>query len=341
MSNNPKISVVLPVYNGARYLREAIESILNQTFSDFEFIIIDDGSTDDTPKIFDAYNDVRIIRVGNERHVGLVASLNYGLEIARGEFIARMDSDDVSYPERFERQIRFLEENSSVGVLGTNVAITGSRGKRMSVLKEPPTHELIHWKMLFSTAVIHPAVMMRREIVVREGGYNPAFIGIEDTELWTRLIIKTKFANLQEILLDYRLHSKSISSTRNEKQHRQGIMLRQRLCENIMKRRAPEIVAEWFSNPNIVLAPEQVHQATVILAELYAAFRERYIFNEAVHQALQDDFDRKISIADAAGRDILRKHFMRFLRKLLPNALRHRIRTSRIGRCFGKRVDRL
>jgi len=117
--DRPKISVIMSVYNGEKYLREAIESILNQTFRDFEFIIINDGSTDKTSEILSSYNDPRIVIINNKRNIGLTKSLNKGLKMVKGEYIARQDADDVSLPERLERMVNFLDMNRDVGLLGS------------------------------------------------------------------------------------------------------------------------------------------------------------------------------------------------------------------------------
>lgn len=208
----PKVSVILPVYNGEKYVREAVESVLDQTFPDFELIIIDDGSTDATSEILDRFSDSRIARLRNEKNFGLVGSLNKGLGESRGEFIARMDADDVSLPERFEKQVAYLVAHPEIGVLGTAILQTDNRGQGIAAVVLPETHEAILREMLSGLAVAHPTVMARRQVVLAAGGYNPNFGDAEDTELWSRLIFRTRFANLSQVLHRHRLHNQSVTS---------------------------------------------------------------------------------------------------------------------------------
>jgi glycosyltransferase involved in cell wall biosynthesis len=144
----PRISVVMSVYNGEKYLRQAIESILQQTYTDFEFIIIDDGSTDSSREIIQSYDDKRIRLVINEQNIGLTKSLNKGIRLAKGEFIARMDADDISLPQRFEKQVAYLDSHPEVGVLGTYANIIDHRGKIINNIIFPTEHETILWTML-------------------------------------------------------------------------------------------------------------------------------------------------------------------------------------------------
>src|SRR6056297_178877 len=174
--NKPKVSVLLSVYNGEKYLEKAISSILNQTFSDFEFIIIDDGSSDRSPEIIKSFNDNRIRYFKNEKNIGLVKSLNKGLEKMKGEYIARMDADDICKPTRFEKQVNFLNKNHEVGVLGTAMEIVDHKGSHISNQHFPKDHIIIFWKLFFETAVFHPTIMMRTNIVKKAGGYDPDFI---------------------------------------------------------------------------------------------------------------------------------------------------------------------
>lgn len=207
---NPKISVVMPVYNGERYLKEAMESVLNQTFKDFEFIIINDGSTDSTEKIIQGFSDPRIVYLDNGGNLGLSRSFNRGIQVARGEYIARMDADDISLPDRFEKQIKFLEANPQIGVLGSNIKIIGTN----KIFKRPENHKAIKWQSLLSTPVVHPTVMARANIL-KNNPYDDKLHNSEDYELWSRLIFEKDagFANLQEPLLLYRVFPKSFTQS--------------------------------------------------------------------------------------------------------------------------------
>lgn len=230
--SNPRISVILPAYNATQYIEQAIESILNQTFADFELIILNDGSTDNTPEIIKRYADAdkRIVFVDNKVNQGLIAVLNQGLDMARGEFIARMDSDDISLPQRFEKQVAYLEAHPDVGVLGT--LIHGFGKFNMPGIQIPVVTAL---DLLKDSYVAHPSVMIRKSILDKYNlRYNPDYKHCEDLELWSRMIFLTKIHNIMEVLLMYRITGNNISTQNWEyqqnlsKQIRNG--LRRRLA---------------------------------------------------------------------------------------------------------------
>lgn len=234
---NPRISTILSVYNGEKYLKEALKSILDQTFKDFELIVINDGSTDQTGAVIDSFTDSRIIKIKNDRNLGLVASLNKGLEVARGEFIARMDADDISMPERFTKQVEFLEKNREVGVLGTFMRQVDVKGGFISLFQPPVAHREILIKMLTGTAIAHATVMIRKEIIDKAGGYDENFPHVEDTELWSRLIFKTKFANLPEALYVRRIHRNSVMSAHAKLQLEKSGEIRKELLEKVISKK--------------------------------------------------------------------------------------------------------
>jgi len=202
--NNPQVSVLMPVYNGEKYLREAIDSILNQTFTNFEFIIINDASADNSRAIIENCNDERIRLLNNDQNQGLPYCLNRGLDAARGEYIARMDADDISLPERLEKQIAFMEEHNEIGLCGTWIKYFGEKDL---VLAFPSDDATIRCKLLFENNIAHPSVVVRRSLLVDNNlFYNPAFKFAEDYDLWSRCGRHFHLANLGEILLLYRLH---------------------------------------------------------------------------------------------------------------------------------------
>ena len=228
----PKISVVMPVYNSERYLREAIDSILAQTFSDFEFIIIDDGSQDSSPDIVRSYTDKRIRFYQNEHNMGVAATLNRGLDLASGEYIARMDSDDISLPERFEKQIVYLETYPDIAVCGTNVRFFGAK-RGIHICSDTP--EQMRVDLLFNSCLAHPSVMMRGNLF-REYGlrYEEQFNGIEDYAMWVSISQKFKLGCVQDILLEYRIHPKQITQQRPTEKHiRNTRLLKQRILSEL------------------------------------------------------------------------------------------------------------
>lgn len=208
--STPRISVLMTAYNAEKYIAQAIESILNQTYTDYEFIIINDGSTDDTPNIIQKYadQDSRIIFVDNKQNQGLIAVLNQGLDMAHGEFIARMDADDISLPQRFEKQIAYLDMNPEVGVLGT--LIHGFDAMDAEGIQIPV---VTVFDLLKQNYIAHPSVMMRKEVLDKYSlRYNPEYKHCEDLELWSRMIFLTKIHNLMEVLLMYRITGNNIST---------------------------------------------------------------------------------------------------------------------------------
>lgn len=216
MKDIPLISVVMPVYNAEKYLVEAIESILEQTYEKFEFLIINDGSTDSSSIIIDSYakKDSRITHVKNQNQ-GISLSLNCGIALAKGEYIARMDADDISLAVRFEEQIKFMEKNQNVGVCGTWVDLIGEI-KAGEYKRHPTSDEELKVRLLFSVCFVHPSVIMRRELLVRTNNfYDPTYTSAQDYELWSRLKDCTQFANIPKTLMKYRVLSDSVSALAN------------------------------------------------------------------------------------------------------------------------------
>lgn len=215
-SSETPITILLPVYNGEKYLREAIESILNQTFIDFEFLIINDGSTDTSEEIILSFDDSRIRYIKNEQNLKLIATLNKGLEIANGKYIARMDADDISLPNRLEKQLQFMEENPEVGICGTYLR---NIGKASNEVRFETIDEEIRYRLLFSTYLRHPTVMMRKSTIDdHQLLYEKEYIHVEDHQLWLRFAQVSKLAILPAILLNYRVHDSNISKVFQEKQ---------------------------------------------------------------------------------------------------------------------------
>lgn len=222
----------MPVYNSELYIKEAIDSILNQTFSDFELIIIDDASTDKSVEIIQSYTDSRIQLILKPKNSGYTNSLNYGLTIAKGEYIARMDSDDISLPTRFEKQVAFLEVNSDVVLCGTAFKHIHND----FYVSVPEQNDQIKVGMLQECKIGHPTVMMRTSFLKKHQlTYNTLMEPAEDYDLWTRMIHLGKFHNLQEPLLRYRVHENQVSSKRNLLQIQKALQIKSNLFFNLDK----------------------------------------------------------------------------------------------------------
>ena len=235
----PLISVLMPVYNAEKYLREAIDSILNQTFSDFEFLIIDDGSSDSTSNIIESYTDPRIRLFKNKKNLGLIATLNKGVSLAKGKYIARMDADDISHPSRLARQFEYLSQHSEVGVLGAAVQIIDDSGNASDKSRPPTSHGVIRWHLCFSDPIVHPSVMIRRSVFNKVGGYSSDMLHAEDYDLWRRLSNVTRLANMNDVLLFLRKHKNSISSTYSSMQRKNSIRISHLMMTSIFSENVP------------------------------------------------------------------------------------------------------
>ncbi len=218
MPRNPKISVVLPVYNGEKYLREAIDSILKQTFNDFELLIISDGSTDGSHEIINEYSDDRVHFIKNEKNEGLIFTLNRGLKEARGEYIARMDQDDISTRDRLQEQYDFLERNPGVALAGGWAEVIDENNNHLGYKRSPSEYYLIKFELLFRNPFIHSTIFFRKEIIQKLGGYNKDYEHAEDYELYSEMSDKYKIVNIPKILLRFRIHSQSIGQVPKTKE---------------------------------------------------------------------------------------------------------------------------
>ncbi len=205
---SPKISVILPVYNAEKYIFDAVQSILSQTYKNFELIIIDDGSTDDCLNIISKFDDNRILVYKNEKNLGLIATLNKGLNLCKGDFIARMDADDISLPTRFEEQINFFKTHTKTDILGTNYEIFGDVHQ---IINLPTNPQQIKIELLFHNVICHPSVMMKRQSI-KNIFYNSNYLHNEDWAFWLEGIKnKLTITNLNKVLLKYRQEGQNIS----------------------------------------------------------------------------------------------------------------------------------
>jgi len=226
----------MPVYNAGRYLRPAVESILAQAFSDFELIVVDDGSKDDSLSVLREYEakDDRV-QIISRPNTGIVGALNDGVAAAQGQFIARMDSDDISTPDRFEKQVAFLREHPECVLVGSQVLLIDPEGASLSPKWDTEyTHDRIDEAHLKGRwPLVHPTVMIRREALTLVGGYRTKFQFLEDLDLFLRLAEVGKLASLKDALLRYRLHPGSICHTREKDQD----LLRPELEAEVYQRR--------------------------------------------------------------------------------------------------------
>jgi len=216
----PAVSVLMPAYNAEAYIADAIESILEQSFKDFELIIVDDNSSDATNAIIKRYasKDKRVKLVKNEQNLKISASLNKGIAIAKGKYIARMDADDKSLPERLQTQVNFLDQNKQVVLVGSAINVCDSRLKKINVRRYNSGDTLIRQKIFRYGQFCHPAVMFRTAAGVEAGGYDPSLYDAEDYDFFFRLGLHGDMANLNDVLLNYRTSKTSVSASRAKRQ---------------------------------------------------------------------------------------------------------------------------
>jgi glycosyltransferase involved in cell wall biosynthesis len=210
-NKNPKLSVVLPVFNAEKTIGRAIESVLRQKYSDFELIVIDDGSTDETSIRIETYRDPRIIIHRFDANKGLIAALNKGLELARGYYIARQDADDQSLPQRFAKQVLTLNANPSLGVVGSCMRLRDSENRMSGVYSYPSKAALAKWQVLFKTPVAHSTAIIRRSVIEQVGGYNKSYKFAEDYELWSRISEVSSVLSLRDRLVYYNIGDGGVS----------------------------------------------------------------------------------------------------------------------------------
>ncbi len=238
----------MAVYNGAVYLREAIDSVLAQTHRDFEFVIVDDGSSDQSVRIVRSYTDPRIKLHVAPRNMGQTTALNVGLRLCVGEYVARMDGDDVCHPERFARQVAALDADPALGIVGSAVRIVDGRGRILDFSPQPANDATIRFVSLTRNPFHHPTVMIRRRVLAEYAlEFDERFQANQDFELWTRLLPVTRAANLPQALLRYRVHGSNISVKRLAEQQRMSIdFCRKRQRDESMPELAPEILYQIF-----------------------------------------------------------------------------------------------
>ncbi|HXH19354.1 MAG TPA: glycosyltransferase [Chitinophagales bacterium] len=260
----PLVTVLLPVYNAEAHVAEAIQSILSQTFRDFELLIINDGSTDRSLEIIRSFNDARIRAESNESNMKLIATLNKGIDLARGKYIARMDADDVSLPERLQKQVDFMETHSEVGVCGTWFQLFGNSGE---IVKYPEKDENIRIMMLYQTPFCHPSIIFRKDVFDKYGiRFLPEFIHAEDYEAWVRLAGLTHFANIPEVLLKYRIHEQSVSAAH----------------QKIQERNTHRIIRRAFEKAGMSISDEEVHLFREVAYSHFKAEKKFVLSAEAI-----------------------------------------------------------
>jgi hypothetical protein len=271
----PRVSVLMAAFNAAGFIRESIESILAQTYRDFEFMIVDDGSTDESAAIAQSYRDPRIIVLRNERNVGLTASLNRGLRAAAGELIARQDADDISDPQRLELEVEALATHPNVALVGTQAKVMDADGASLGELRMPIDPLSIRWAQMFDNCFIHSAVMFRRSVALELGGYDEAFRISQDYALWSRIMRGHDTMNLDEKLLSLRVHASSLMrSRRAETDDESRRIIAENIRETVGDLGDMEKITALVAQYRWRVEPESLGEFHAVFSEMLARFQK-------------------------------------------------------------------
>ena len=233
MSRNIRVSIIMSVFNGEKYLNKAIDSILNQIYSDFEFIIINDRSTDKTHDILKSYTDPRI-RVVNQNNMGLIQSLNRGIYLAIGEYIARQDADDISLPERIKEQVKIMDNDPKIVLLGSFCYLIDDNDDIKKIEKYPQTDTQIRWKMIFVNAFCHTSMMIRSKTIKNMNlFYSENDLHAEDYGLWSEVMKYGSCYNIDKPLVKYRAHPNQISNVHSNTQEYSALLITKKNIERM------------------------------------------------------------------------------------------------------------
>jgi Glycosyl transferase family 2 len=293
------VSVVMSVYNGARFLDEVIHSIRDQTYRNFEFVIIDDGSADATPEILarHAAADSRI-RLLSQPNRGLIDSLQRGFAAATGKYIARMDADDVAKPYRLEMQLEFLNSNPTIALVGGAIEIIDSESKVLATVRSPSHPEELRRELReFGNAVAHPTVMFRRRALEEVGGFRRAYQYAEDYDLWLRMAEKFDLANLQEVLLSYRRHEGAVSH------------------QHIKQQALSALCARTTAKLRIQGRPDPTSEMDLITETV---LRDLGVTQQRINEAILRNIRLQIEDAIRSGRSSAAANFVRMARPHAP-----------------------
>lgn len=284
---SPLVSIMLPCYNCEEYVEEAVRSIINQTYQKLEILCTDDCSKDNTYEILEriARTDSRIILQRHKENRGIVDTLNEMIELASGEYIGRMDADDISMPNRIEKQVAFLINNPEIDICGTQARIIDETGRVFSRTILPETEEEHRAFLPYFSTVSHPTVLARREFY-KQNYYDKEFLHAEDYEMWLRAVFaeKRKICNIPELLLDYRVNSKSVSSNNSEVQRRMSATAVQKYCNDMVEDMEAHLELFFLKNYQmdyrIIQKEMDVARESVLDQdmELQASFYERLVW---------------------------------------------------------------
>ena len=308
---HPRVSVVMNVYNGEKYLRETLDSILAQTFTEYEFIIVDDGSTDSTADILREYKDERIKVITNDQNRGVSYTLNRGISLARGEYIAHTDCDDISLPDRLIAQVQFLDENASIDIIGSWAEIIdNSNNSSGEIYKYPYSPMVLMWGTFFNPPVAHSAVMIWRRIFDIIGKYNGDGT-TDDFELWASLNLSIRFSNIQRPLLKYRVHESGISNTRRAEQNVSACRISHKAISSYLGNEIPLEAVKLIKYPYRVQSLAIYKESICVLRQLYRKFRKDFSLEPSEIIYVNLDVANKFSQISNKNHQYISSRFLR------------------------------
>lgn len=317
----PRITVLIATYNDERFIGAAIDSVLAQTFTDFELVIVDDASTDGTPAILEAYRDPRLRLIRNPVNLGPGGARNRGLAAITTEYVAQLDGDDVCLPRRLEQQVRYLDEHPEVAAVGAQAHLIDVRGRIIGEFRRPVTELGIRWCGVFQSPMVHSSAAYRRAIVQELGGYEEHYAIIEDFDLWSRLAKKHQIHNLDAVLVEYRAHATSMTGTPGHPSRAGHV---ERKTSKILANLRDVLGAEDISAHSVrcwvaLQSDADVREALSMIEQAAARFRSRYGENDdsVAHQATM-----LLRAMDNAGRILLLRVWIGAFRRHRRTALR-------------------
>lgn len=305
MNTEPVVSVVMPVYNRKEYTPLALESILKQTFTDFEFLIVDDGSVDGSAEIVADYEkrDSRIKVYRHQQNRGLVEALNTGCRNAQGRYIAIMHSDDISLPQRLEKQVEYMETHPSIALLGTGIQYIDGAGNTSSKEIYPSTPGFARWNLFFYNSLAHPTVMMRRALIEPLGFYQHSAPGVEDFDLWIRATRVHDVVSLPSVLLQYRRWDNNITAHHHSGMMHASVEINHRAAILLLKQDVSTDLVNnlWFFLERAhTMSPQEALQTGTLIAALYNAYTKQYVLSSLDARLIRDSAAHKLFYLSAS-----------------------------------------
>jgi len=296
MNINPKVSIIMSVYNGDKYLDRCVKSILNQSYPYFEYIIVDDGSNDNTRNILESINDSRV-NIIHQENIGLTASLNKAMLLSKGEYIARQDADDISLPDRLEKQVEFLENHKDYVLIGSDSYLINEANEQIGIYKLPKTDTEIRWTMLFRNPFCHSTVMIRADILRSKNiTYNEYLKTAQDYDLWSRIIKFGKTENMENALGEYRVHPDQLCQLYNTEQQNNALKTSKTNLANLgfnLSEEDVNILRKWAYEFPIIIEEGDIY-ACNLLFRIIKTFKLQPYVDSNKYQDIRDNYISKI-----------------------------------------------